>query len=102
MSHLMLGVICGLAFGALNVGIMMPMALPNKSDAMSAAFVNRFGIGLLIPLVTLPMPYWAAGLVISLLLSLPAAIITKRYVPILVIGAVGGAVIGYIAGRVGG
>lgn len=101
MSHLTLGVICGLAFAALNLGIMLPMPLPNKSDAMAGAFVNRFGIGFLIPLVTLPLPYWAAGLVISLLLSLPAAIITKRYVPILVIGAIGGAIIGYIAGSVG-
>jgi hypothetical protein len=35
---------------------------------------------------------------VGLLISLPDAIVTKAYVPILVIGVVGGAIIGFIAG----
>ena len=38
---------------------------------------------------------------VALLLSLPDAIITKAYAPILILGAVGGLVIGLIVGRWG-
>jgi hypothetical protein len=44
---------------------------------------------------------WATGLIAGLLLSLPEAIITKAYVPILVIGTIGGAVIGWVVHRFG-
>jgi len=40
-------------------------------------------------------------IVFGLLLSLPDAIITKAYAPILVLGAIGGLVIGIIAGKWG-
>jgi len=40
-------------------------------------------------------------IVLGLLLSLPDAIITKAYAPILVLGAIGGLVIGIIAGKWG-
>jgi hypothetical protein len=36
------------------------------------------------------------GVFIALLLSLPAAIISKAYAPILIVGAIGGAIIGGI------
>lgn len=35
--------------------------------------------------------------VLLLLVSLPDAIVTKAYVPILAVGIVGGAIIGYVA-----
>jgi hypothetical protein len=95
MSNLMAGVISGLIFGAASVALMLPMSFPDKRAALMAAFINRFAIGLVIGIVTLPgWPGWAVGVLIALLLSLPAAIISKAYAPILIIGAIGGAIIG--------
>jgi hypothetical protein len=62
--------------------------------ALLGAFLNRFGVGLVIGCVRLPWPGWAVGLFFGLLLSLPDAIITKAYAPILILGSVGGLIIG--------
>ena len=94
MPNLLLGVVAGLVFGAVAVAMMLPMTFPEKSVALSAAFLDRFAIGVVIGCVQLPWPGWATGLTFGLLLSLPSAIITKAYAPILVIGAAGGLVIG--------
>jgi hypothetical protein len=99
MSRLAFGVIAGLAFGALSVALMLPLAFPDKRAALAGAFVNRFAIGLLIPLVALPGPTWAVGLGLGVLLSLPDAIITKALGPIVGVGAVGGLAIGWLASR---
>jgi len=48
MSRVLLGVICGLVFGAIDVGIMLPMSFPDKKTAITAAFIARFGIGFVI------------------------------------------------------
>lgn len=75
------------------------MQFPDKRAALLGAFLNRFGVGLVIPLVHVALPVWpgwALGAVLGLLLSLPGAIITKAYAPILIIGTVGGAVIGWL------
>jgi hypothetical protein len=98
MNAVVLSLICGLGFGALAVALMLPMAFPNKRTALIAAFASRFAIGFLIPLVTLPVAGFVKGALVGLLISLPDAIVTKAYVPILVIGVVGGAIIGFIAG----
>jgi hypothetical protein len=93
----MSGLISGIIFGAVSVAMMLPMSFPDKRTALLAAFINRFAIGLVIGCVTLPgWPGWAIGLLFALLLSLPAALITKAYAPILIIGAIGGVVIGGI------
>src|SRR3954469_13500772 len=97
MSRLVLGLLCGLIFGAVDVALMLPMSFPDKRTALLAAFFSRFGIGFVIPLVQLPWPGWLIGLVIGLLLSVPDAIITKAYLPILMSGALGGLIIGGIA-----
>jgi hypothetical protein len=94
MSRLALGLLCGLIFGAVDVALMLPMSFPDKRTALLAAFASRFGIGFVIPLVQLPWPGWLVGLTIGLLLSLPDAIVTKTYGPILLSGAVGGLIIG--------
>ncbi len=101
MPRITLGVICGLVFGALDIGIMLPMSFPDKRAAILGAFINRFAIGFVIGAVNLPWPGWAVGLVLGLLLSLPDAIITKAYAPIIGLGAIGGTVIGFIVGRWG-
>ena len=97
MSRLAVGLICGLIFGAVDVALMLPMSFPDKRTALLAAFLSRFGIGLVIPLVNLPTwPGWLVGVTFGVLLSLPDAIMTKAYVPILIGGAIGGLVIGGI------
>jgi hypothetical protein len=95
MSRLAVGLLCGLIFGAIDVALMLPMSFPDKRTALLAAFFSRFAIGLVIPLLQLPSwPGWLVGLVFGLLLSLPDAIVTKSYLPILMSGAIGGAIIG--------
>jgi uncharacterized membrane protein YjjP (DUF1212 family) len=94
MSRLAVGVLCGLIFAAIDVALMLPMSFPDKRTALLAAFASRFGIGFVIPLVQLPWPGWLIGLTIGLLLSLPDAIVTKAYAPILLSGAVGGLIVG--------
>jgi hypothetical protein len=101
MSRITLGVICGLVFGAIDVGIMLPMSFPDKRAAITAAFVARFAIGFVIGVARLPWPGWAVGLFFGLLLSIPDAIITKAYAPIIGMGAVGGTIIGVISGDSG-
>jgi hypothetical protein len=81
MSRVVLGAICGLAFGAIDVGIMLPMTFPDKKAAITAAFIARFGIGFVIGSSCLPWPGWCVGLLFGLLLSIPDAIITKSYAP---------------------
>ena len=94
MSNPVWGVVCGLVFGGLSAGMMLPMEFPDKRAALAGAFLNRFAIGVVIGCVQLPWPGWAMGLLFGLLLSLPDAIITKAYAPILIFGCVGGTVIG--------
>jgi hypothetical protein len=94
MSRFAVGLLCGLIFGAVDVALMLPMSFPDKRTALVAAFCSRFGIGLLIPLVQLPWPGWLIGLACGVILSLPDAIVTKAYAPILLSGAVGGIIIG--------
>jgi hypothetical protein len=88
------GLLAGLVFGAVAVGMMLPMAFPDKRTALLGAFVDRLGIGIVIGCVQLPWSGWAVGLFFGLLLSLPSAVITKAYVPILFLGGLGGLVIG--------
>ena len=90
------GLIAGLAFGALAVGIMLPMSFPDKRAALTAAFLERFAIGFVIGVANLSWPRWAVGLFFGLLLSAPSAIITKAWKPILVFGAVGGLIVALI------
>jgi hypothetical protein len=97
MSNLISGLISGVVFGAVSVAMMLPMPFPDKKAALLAAFIDRFAIGLVIGCVELPgWPGWAVGLLFGVLLSLPAAIITKAFAPILIIGAIGGVIIGGI------
>ncbi len=101
MSRISLGVLCGLIFGGVDVAIMTPMSFPDKRAAMLGAFIARFGIGFVICNIRLPWPSWLVGLFIGILLSLPDAIITKAAAPILGTGAIGGLIIGWVAGRFG-
>jgi hypothetical protein len=99
MSRIKTGIIAGLAFGIIDIIPMFFMDIPDRHLVIVSAFINRFSIGFLIPNITLPLYGWAAGLLIGLLLSLPDAIITGVYGPILGFGIIGGIVIGLIVNR---
>ena len=106
MSDLSLGLLCGVVFGALAAASMIPLTFPDKRAALLGAFLNRTTIGLVIgatwgspQVAALHLPAWFIGASLGVLLSAADAVITKAYAPILGIGAVGGAVIGWIVGR---
>jgi hypothetical protein len=99
MSRIAFGILAGLVFGAVDVALMIPLKFPDKKTAIAAAFASRFAIGFLIAVTRLPMPGWAQGALVGLLISVPDAIVTKAYAPILATGVVGGAIIGALAAR---
>jgi hypothetical protein len=57
MSKILLGIICGLAFGFIDVLMMIPLSFSDKTAAMTAAFISRFAIGFVIGAINLPVPY---------------------------------------------
>jgi hypothetical protein len=99
MSRIKTGIIAGLAFGIIDIIPMFFMDISDRNLAIAGAFINRFAIGFIIPNTTLPLPGWATGLLIGLLLSLPDAIITGVYGPILGFGIIGGIVIGFFVNQ---
>jgi hypothetical protein len=106
MSRLTFGLLAGLIYGALSAASMLPLAFPDKHAALLGAFLNRLAIGVVIgatvgaPQVdVLRLPPWILGVVVGLLLSAADAVITKAYAPILILGAIGGGVIGWLTGR---
>ena len=101
MSRLTLGAICGVVFGLVVVATMVPMEFADKRAALAGAFINRFGVGFVIGAARLPLPGWVSGLIFGLLLSLPDAIITGAYLPIIVLGLIGGLIIGIVVERWG-
>lgn len=103
MSSLTLGLISGLAFGILDVLIMIPLPEKDKrkkTEAMIGAFLERFMIGLIIPNLDLGTGYIVTGLIVGLGLSVPTAVITRAYAPIIGIGVIGGLIIGLISNAV--
>lgn len=99
MNKIIFGTICGLVFGIIDVLVMIPLKYENnrkRNEAMSAAFIERFIIGFLIPNVDLGLQPVLTGLLLGAGLSLPSAIITRAYAPIIGIGIVGGIIIGLV------
>lgn len=99
MTRIHLGIVCGVAYGLLSAASMIPLQFPDKRAALLGAFFNRFAIGFVIGIANVPWPGWALGLIVGTLLSLPDAIITKAYAPILILGSIGGTLIGWIVSR---
>jgi hypothetical protein len=78
---------------------MIPLEYENsrkKAEAISAAFIERFMIGFLIPNVHLGISAVITGVLLGFILSLPSAIITRAYAPIIATGALGGLIIGIV------
>lgn len=61
MNPLAFGLLAGLVFAAVDVALMMPIDFPDKKTALLGAFLSRFAIGFLIPLVKTPLPAIAVG-----------------------------------------
>ena len=108
MSRLAIGLLAGVLYGALSAASMIPLEFADKRAALIGAFLNRLSIGVVIGAVigapqieALRIPPWAVGLAVGLLLSAADAVITKTYAPILILGALGGAAIGWVVGRFG-
>ena len=99
MNRLLLGLIFGLGFGTLDVLIMIPLKYEDsrkKKEAMASAFIDRFMIGFLIPNISIGIQPAIWGAFIGLGFSVPTAIITRVYAPIIVTGTLGGLVIGIL------
>jgi hypothetical protein len=99
MTNIAKGLIAGLLFGIVSIIPMTFMKFEDKPAAMTASFVSRFAIGFIIFNIDLPLPGWLKGGLIGLVLSLPDAIVTKQYAPILGLGLIGGFVCGFLSGR---
>ena len=100
MSRITLGVLLGLGIGVADVLIMLPLSFPDKRAALLGAFCARFALGFFAATVRLPMHPILSGVLVGVLTSLPDAIITKAYAPIMITGVVFGAIAGWIVGRV--
>ena len=96
MNTILLGIILGSVFGVVAILPMSKMTFADKQAAITGAFINRFAIGFLIPNALPSIDPILRGLLLGILLSLPDAIITKAYAPIIGLGVIGGLVIGLV------
>ena len=99
MSRITLGVVLGLGIGIVDVLLMLPLSFPDKRAALLGAFCARFALGFFAATVHLPWSPVVTGVLVGVLTSLPDAIITKAYMPIMVTGDLFGAVAGWVVGR---
>ena len=99
MSRMSLGVVLGLGIGIVDVLLMLPLSFPDKRAALLGAFCARFALGFFAATVRLQWSSVLTGILVGVLTSLPDAIITKAYAPIMVTGVVFGAIAGWIVGR---
>lgn len=89
----------GVLFGLVDASLMLPLEFENKVLALVGAFLQRFAIGFLIPFIGLPLSDTLNGIFTSLLISVPTAVITGSYIPIITTGVFGGAIIGWHSGK---
>ena len=101
MPRVPLGIVLGIAFGGIDVLLMLPLSFPDKRAALMGAFCARFALGFFAAVTKLPMHPVLTGILVGILTSLPDAIITKAYAPIMVTGVIFGAIAGWIVGRWG-
>ena len=94
MTNITKGILAGIIFGIVSIIPMMFMAFEDKTRAMTASFISRFAIGFIIFNLNIPIPGWAKGALVGVVLSLPDALVTKQYPPILGLGLIGGIICG--------
>lgn len=91
------GIIAGLVLGLISILTMLPKKFRNPVPAFAGAFLSRFAVGFLTPLVALPMPLWASGIIVGALVSATDAFVIRAWPTILLLGAVGGGLTGLLA-----
>jgi hypothetical protein len=101
MTRVSLGVVLGLVIGAVDVLLMTPLSFPDKRAALMGAFCARFSLGFFASVAQLPVSPILTGLIVGIITSVPDAIITKAYVPIMATGVVFGLIAGFVVGRWG-
>ena len=102
MNRIVLGILCGIAFGVIDVLMTVFGNHPDRTTGMLLqAFSSRFAIGLLAANVSLRMPALVAGGLVGLLISLPDAFALHSYAGVLATGVIFGALAGWIASRWG-
>lgn len=95
MNRVLLGILCGILFGAIDASMVLFGKSPEKStNVLLQAFVSRFVLGILAANVTFPLHPAVSGAIVGLLISLPEAIAMKSYAGILGTGLVFGALTG--------
>jgi hypothetical protein len=97
MNNIIKGLIAGTIFGIVSIIPMFFMTFEDKTRAITASFISRFAIGFIIFNMELPIPNWLNGGLVGIILSLPDALITKKYAPILGLGLIGGIICGLFA-----
>jgi hypothetical protein len=95
MSNLEVGIMTGIVAGGISVATMIPMQFPDKRAALLAAFSSRFAVGLFSCTSALPIEAVVRGALIGFIISVPDAIITKAYAPIMILGTLLGAGAGW-------
>jgi hypothetical protein len=98
MNNVTQGIIAGVTFGLISTVPMFFMSFEDKPRALLASFLNRFAIGFIIFNMELPLAGWLKGTLAGVILSLPEALVTKAYKPIMGMGFAGGIICGWIAG----
>lgn len=94
MNNITKGIIAGIIFGIVSILPMFFMKFEDKTRAMTASFISRFAIGFIIFNMDLPIPNWLKGGLVGVVLSMPDALVTKQYAPVLGLGLIGGIVCG--------
>ena len=101
MTRVTLGLLLGVVIGGVDVLLMLPLTFPDKRAALLGAFCARFSLGFFAATVRLPVSPILSGVIVGILTSLPDAVITKAYAPIMITGVIFGAIAGWIVGRWG-
>jgi hypothetical protein len=98
MNRMVIGILCGILFGLIDVLITAFGKHPGVTTTMFLqAFTSRFAIGLLAATVALPVHPVLAGATVGVLISLPDAFGLNSYVGILGTGILFGGLTGWAA-----
>ncbi|MDA0351995.1 MAG: hypothetical protein O3A10_07285 [Chloroflexi bacterium] len=100
MDPILLGLIAGSVFAALEVLLVLVGRWPGQAEefwVLVASAANRFATGLVIPTSDIGLPLWASGLMFGALLAVPIAAVARRTVEPLGLGVVGGITIAAVA-----
>jgi hypothetical protein len=102
VNRVVLGILLGVVFGAMDVAMTLAGNHPDRSASMLLqAFSSRFAIGLLGANVSLGMHPVLAGALAGLLISLPDAFALQSYGGVLGTGLIFGAAAGWAANKWG-